>query len=149
MRAHVATVALILVAGLALARPVDAGGDSNDDARDVSRDVSEHAVEVCEASAWGRAYRAGCRDMCTLVTVESLADAGVDARAAFAEARESCSAHCYEFCTGQLGRLERFEREPAGAGGSALPQGSGARAGNGAAGTPGPADPAPDRPARD
>lgn len=71
---------------------------------------SEQAVTLCESSQWGRAYRAGCVDMCTLVTMPSLEDSELDAEAAFAAARERCGEHCYEFCTAQVDRLEQARK---------------------------------------
>ncbi|TFH24068.1 MAG: hypothetical protein E4H03_04625 [Myxococcales bacterium] len=68
---------------------------------------SERAVALCESSQWGHAYRAGCVDMCTIITMPSLEGSGVDTEAAFAGARERCGEHCYDFCTAQMDRLER------------------------------------------
>jgi len=103
----VIALALVLVAA-SHAGLVEASPPGSEDVAEGAH--SEQAVTLCESSHWGRAYRAGCVDMCTLVTMPSLEGSEVDAEAAFAAARERCGEHCYEFCTAQVDRLEQARK---------------------------------------
>ncbi len=64
------------------------------------------AVSLCEASEWGRGYRAGCRDICTIMTLQALEEDEPTGQG-LQKAQQHCGTHCYEFCIDQVEKIER------------------------------------------